>query len=321
MFPKFLRNLSRATAIGFPGFAVFLTAAGVLGARAPFGTRMCLLGGCYAALAAGYLTLHRFISAVRSAADRMASLVEAIGRDSAGLTKISRALSEAASQQSESVEQACGTTELMVSITRQSSESGRSASQLMQETHDLANRTASDLDEMVQSIHRNRDSAAKISQITKVVDEIAFQTNILALNAAIEAARAGEAGAGFAVVADEVRSLAHRSSQAAGDIARLAEESVANTLDGVREMDKVAATVRSLIEQTGKANDLVRDFTTSSDELAMAMDHVSSSIREVQKINSQTTAESGQTATHGQEIEDNTADVTGLLTRLREAAG
>ncbi len=321
MFPKFTRNLVRATAIGFPVFAAFATAAGILATRAPLGARVLLLLACYAMLALGYLTIRRSISVIRGVAGDMVTVVDAMNRNSAGLTEISRSISEGASQESESVEQACGTTDLMVSITRQSSESGRTAVQMMEDTHQLANRTAEDLEQMVGSIHRNRDSAAKIAQITKVVDEIAFQTNILALNAAIEAARAGESGAGFAVVAEEVRRLAQRSAQAAGDIARLVEESVANTLDGVSRLDSVAGTVRGLIEHTGSAQTLVKDFTSSSDELALAMEHVSSTIRAVQKIIGQTSDDSRQTAMTSQEIGERAQVMTGLLTSLREVAG
>jgi len=96
------------------------------------------------------------------------------------------------------------------------------------------------LEQMVQSMKEINGSSEKISKIIKVIDEIAFQTNILALNAAVEAARAGEAGMGFAVVADQVRSLAHRSAQAAKDTAALIEESIGKSNQGSQELEQVA---------------------------------------------------------------------------------
>ena len=95
-------------------------------------------------------------------------------------------------------------------------------------------------------------SSDKISKIIKVIDEIAFQTNILALNAAVEAARAGEAGMGFAVVADEVRNLAQRCAQAAKDTAGLIEESIAKSAEGSTKLDEVTASIRSITESSSK---------------------------------------------------------------------
>ncbi len=102
---------------------------------------------------------------------------------------------------------------------------------------------------MIVAMNDLTDSSDKIAKIIKVIDEIAFQTNILALNAAVEAARAGEAGMGFAVVAEEVRNLAQRSAQAAKDTAVLIEDSIAKTTNSKSKVNQVADAIRSITDE------------------------------------------------------------------------
>lgn len=133
-------------------------------------------------------------------------------------------------------------------------------------------------EELVISMSEINKSSEKISDITTVIDEIAFQTNLLALNAAIEAARAGELGKGFAVVATEVRSLAQRSASAAKEIKGLIKDSVQKAEDGNRMATKTGDTLHDIMNSIKKVADLISEISAASSEQARGIDEVNRSI-------------------------------------------
>lgn len=212
----------------------------------------CAAAVCYAALAGGYAWIRGLIGSIGEISVQLGDAADQIAAAAAGLASANQTLSQSVTGQAESVSSVSGSSELMASIMRQSAESSRDAGKLMEQTDRMAAQVTTGLETMIVTIREASNAAGKIAGVTRVVDELAFQTNILALNAAVEAARAGESGAGFAVVADEVRSLAQRSAEAARDIAALVEESSKKTSEGNSQLDSVAGAMRSLIEHTGR---------------------------------------------------------------------
>jgi methyl-accepting chemotaxis protein/methyl-accepting chemotaxis protein-1 (serine sensor receptor) len=160
------------------------------------------------------------------------------------------------------------------------------------------------------------DASHQVSKVIKVIDEIAFQTNILALNAAVEAARAGENGMGFAVVADEVRNLAHRSAQSAKDTETLIQLCIGNATEGVLKMKGVAETVQKVKVEASTVKRLVAEVASGCAEQSRGLEQLTRGLGQVQQVIQTTAASAEEAAAAGEEIHGQAASMTQFVDAL-----
>jgi len=267
------------------------------------------------------LLVSRTTRELRGVAAGLAEGAEQITSASAQVASSSQTLAQGASEQAASLEETSSSSEEITSMTRKNAENSHAAAAVMSEVDQRVAEGNRTLGEMVQSMQEITGSSDKISKIIKVIDEIAFQTNILALNAAVEAARAGEAGMGFAVVADEVRSLAQRSAQAAKDTAALIEESIGKSNEGSQRLQHVTKVIHAITESAAKVKTLVDEVNLGSQEQARGIEHISKSIAEMDRVTQANAASAEQSASASQEMSAQSEALRNIARELRTLVG
>ena len=222
-------------------------------------------------------------------------------------------LSQRIEEQASSLEEITASMEEMTSTVKQNADNATLANELAIAAREQAENAGAVVGQAVTAMGEIDASSKRISEITALIDEIAFQTNLLALNASVEAARAGDQGRGFAVVANEVRNLAGRSATAAKEIKELIEDSVGKVEDGSRFVNESGKTLQEIVIGVQKVTDVVGKIAEASQEQSSGIDEVTKAIVQMDELTQQNAAMVEQATAASQSMGDQAQSLSQLI--------
>lgn len=227
---------------------------------------------------------------------------EQVASGSKQISDSSMELSQGATEQASSIEELTASIEEIASQTRLNADNAVNADKYASEAKVFAANGNEQMQHMLKAMDDINISSGNISKIIKVIEDIAFQTNILALNAAVEAARAGQYGKGFAVVADEVRSLAGKSAKAAKETADLIEGSINKVNGGTKIANETAEELKKIVDGVEKVANLVNSISIASNEQSSGIAQINQGIMQVSQVVQANSATSEETAAASEEL-------------------
>lgn len=229
----------------------------------------------------------------------------------------SQSLAQGSTEQASAIEQVTASIDDIASKTRDNAEQANEANRLVHNASKDAKEGNKRMIEMKTAMKEINDSSEDISKIIKVIDDIAFQTNILALNAAVEAARAGSYGKGFAVVAEEVRNLASKSSQAATETAVMIEDSIKKVHVGSSLADETSASLANIVSQVEKIVDITDNIAEASNNQATALAQVDQAVMQVSQVVQTNSATSEECAAASEELSSQATNLLNTIDRFK----
>ncbi len=214
----------------------------------------------------------------------------------------SQVSSQGAMEQASSIQEITASITELAEQTRLNAENASTANTISTKATASAADGELKMADMIMAMEKIKKSSENIHAVIKVIDDIAFQTNILALNAAVEAARAGEHGKGFAVVAEEVRNLAARSTQAVHQTTALIEDSITNVQSGSKTANDTSAALNAIINDIKAVSSLIEGISVASKEQTLALEQINSGVNQISTVTQMNSATAEESASASEEM-------------------
>lgn len=225
-----------------------------------------------------------------------------INLGSGQIAAVSQTLAQGSTQQASAIQQITASITDIANQTRGNADQADEVLKVVMEAKENVRTGSIHMQEMVAAMKEINEASENIHKVIKVIDDIAFNTNILALNATVEAARAGEQGKGFAVVAEEVRNLAGRSAEASGQTAEMIEDAITKAKRGEELADETEAALNVVSEMIDKIADLSGNIAKTSNDQATATSQIDQALTQVSQVVQTTSATSEECASASEEL-------------------
>ncbi|MBO5485488.1 MAG: HAMP domain-containing protein [Eubacterium sp.] len=247
-------------------------------------------------------SLKKLVEGNRNSIRSISDSTYQVSTSASEVASASEALAQGSTEQASAIEQITASIDDVAEKTKKNALEADEASELVETAISDVRRGNEQMQEMMGAMEDINHSSESISKIIKVIDDIAFQTNILALNAAVEAARAGDAGKGFAVVAEEVRNLAAKSAAAAAETAEMIEDSIRKVEAGSAIADNTAKALDDITDAVQRSEAIINGIAEASNYQATAIAQIDQAIEQVSQVVQNNSATSEECAAASVEL-------------------
>jgi methyl-accepting chemotaxis protein len=263
------------------------------------------------------LAINRMVEETLNVLHKVATAGIEVADGSKQISSGAQVLAQGSAEQAETVRELSSSMSEIAVKTKENSDMADRAANLADKIKNNAEKGSTQMSEMMDAVKEINQASQSISKVIKVIDDIAFQTNILALNAAVEAARAGQHGKGFAVVAEEVRNLASKSAEAAKDTGGMISNSMEKAELGSRIAAETAASLDEIVSGIKESNQIINSMAVSSNEQYHSINQINEGVERVANIVQQNSITAAESASASQEMSDQSEMLEKLIAQFQ----